>query len=568
MNKLRANRPAPGIYTLYVLWAIACFAFFQFVYHYHFLYQEQNQLFLWSTDYLKEYLNKPGWFACMVGDFLTQFYHLQYAGPAILTIVLLLLGHDVRRALQYTGMKSSWIPYLVSFITMTVCAALSLYHDYRLSNILAVWGGANVFCFSTHILTNTRFFIKKIEHMQKNGEVIEGHTLPHWISAISIAITVPVCHWFFGSGVWTYCLLVMIGCLTYIMQPYNYLRLGSMVGMMFLLLLTKRLYFVSFEDLYTYPSFGKFVKPEMDMEKDFAVAYEYDRGNYNKVMNIVEKDEVPTKRMKFYYNLVVAQNKSLSDHILDFPDNCLGTLESIDANTSDLTIKSLGELYWLLGDMNYAERAAILSNINSPQSRNIRQVKRMAEINLVLGEQEAAKKYLRILQKTFVWRHWADRVFAGMGRFATAEDLATIKPYLDKQKFVNTRDTLRADDSCYAIMTELAESNPANNLAINYMLCTDLLAKNLAAFKHNYDAYYLKQPHVLYDPMYQQALILYLDSKNAPAQEWSKYVKRPEIWQRYKQYKADRGNAAFSGTYWYYYDKGIAPKANRRTSNK
>ncbi len=48
-------------------------------------------------------------------------------------------------------------------------------------------------------------------------------------------------------------------------------------------------------------------------------------------------------------------------------------------------------------------------------------------------------------------------------------------------------------------MSELMESNPNNNIAINYMLCSDLLLKDMETFKHDYDAYYLKQQNVTYE---------------------------------------------------------------------
>ena len=82
---MKANKV--GLYYPYVLilaWGIGCFAFYQCLYHYHFFYQEQNQIFLFSTGYLWTYFQKPAWLACMAGDFLTQFYYYLYLGPAIL----------------------------------------------------------------------------------------------------------------------------------------------------------------------------------------------------------------------------------------------------------------------------------------------------------------------------------------------------------------------------------------------------------------------------------------------------------------------------------------------------
>lgn len=558
MNNLK-TKPGVGTYCIAFIWAIACFVFFQFWYHYHFFYQEQNQLFLWSYDYLVTYLDKPGWLACLAGDFLTQFYYYLYAGPIILTLCLLLLGHNVRRAMQLTGITKIWVPTVVAFVVMTVEALLSLHYDYRLSSIFAIIGGANIFCVSTRILTNTRMFLKKMEQKVAGEENVTNHSFFHWVSVVSILITIPVCHWFFGSGIWTYALLVMIGCLVYINQAGNYLRLGAVVVAMFLLMLTKRMYFVDFKQLYTCPDFGKFVKPEFDLEKTFAVDCEYYFGNYNKVISIMEKAESPNRYMKFFYNLVVAQNKSLSDNLLKYPDNNLGTFDTVGPGTPPLTIKTIGELYWLLGDMTFAERATILANVSSPFSRNIRMTKRLAEINLVKGDINAAKKYLRILQKTFVWKRWADRIFAALGHHATQEERATLQPYLDKRPFINTRDTIRTNDNCYTIMKELVESNPANNLAINYMLCSDLLLKDMDTFKHDYDAYYLKQKHVLYDPLYQEALMIYLAGTHAPQTEWVKYIKRNDILQQFYQYNNQRGSMAFRDTYWYYFDKAETP---------
>ncbi len=564
MSDLKTNSPSAGAYTLYILWGIACFAFFQIGYHYHFFYQEQNQLFIWSKDYLVTYLDKPGWLACMAGDFFTQFYYYLYAGPAILTLSLLLLGHNIRRAMLDAGVKKGWIATLFSFAYMTLCVFLSFNHEYRLGSIFAICGGASVFRVSTRSLTNTRMFIKKIEHMQGKGKAVEGHTLPHIISALSIVFSVPVCHWFFGSGVWTYFVFVVIGCLIYILQPYTYLRLACLFAAMAVLMLGKRLYFVNYADLYNYPAFGTITKPEFEREKTYAVDFEYYRGDYNKIMDIVQKEPNPNKYMKFYYNLVVAQNKDLSSNLLRFPNNCLGTLEAMGPNSSNLATKGIGELYWVLGDMNYAKRAAILGNINSPNNRNIRQIKRLAEINLVTGEIPQAKKFLRILLKTFVWHRWAERIFAALGHHATQEERATLQPYLDKRPFVNKCDTLRNDDNSYAVMKELIASNPANNIAINYLLCTDLLLKNLHAFKHDYDAYYLKQVHVLYDGMYQQALMVYLDKVNASKEEWAKYIKRKDLLDRYHQYQEQRGSDSFKDTYWYYYDKAETPKTNQQ----
>lgn len=532
-----------GIHVLILLGAIACFAFFQFCYPYHLFYQEQNQLFLWSWDYALTYLAKPGCLACWMGDFLTQFYYYRYAGPAILTLSILLTGCLTRYAVQGAGIKGLWIPSIIAFAMMSLLVCHSFHYDYRLSSILAIAGGAGLFCGTTMLL--------KLLHNR-------------WLSLVCVFLNVFICHWLFGMGVWIYGILVVISCLSYIMRADIYYFLAALIIPFFLILLTKRHYVCDYYTLYTYPGVGKILKPQMDLEKTLGVDCEYYFGNYNKVLKMIESNENPDLYVKFYYNLIMAQNRSLSATLLKYPDNNLGTFDTLGPDTPPLTIKTINELYWILGDMTFCERAAMLANVCSPNNRNIRMMKRLAEINLVKGDYNATRKYLRILQKTFVWKGWANRVFAALGHHASQEEHALIQPYIDKHPFINTKDTLRTSDNCYIIMKELVESNPANNIAINYMLCSDLLLKDMDTFKHDYDAYYLKQKSVLYDRLYQEALMIYLAGTKAKPEEWNRYIKQPELLQRFRQYSQQRGNPAFSDTYWYYFDKAEIPTLNNK----
>ena len=60
-----------------------------------------------------------------------------------------------------------------------------------------------------------------------------------------------------------------------------------------------------------------------------------------------------------------------------------------------------------------AEHCAMLSMIFSPRNSGSRMIKRLAEINLVNGDDEAALKYLRILDKTLLHKSWAEKRIPG-----------------------------------------------------------------------------------------------------------------------------------------------------------
>lgn len=400
-----------------------------------------------SWDHVTTYLDKPGWLACLAGDFLTQFYYFRYAGPIILTLCILLTGYNIRCAVGMADIKGRWVAHSVAFIVMILLICFSFHYDYRLSSILAVAGGASVFRVSTSLLISTRMFIKKIERRNEQGLFLNGSGIANWVSVISIFVSVFVCHWFFGYGVWVYGALTFASCIANIMIAGTYYRLAALIIPFFLLMLTKRLYYCDFQTIYTYPGIGKLAKPQLDQERTLAVDCKYYFGNYNQVINMVEKDKNPNQYMKFYHDLVMAQFRSQPASLKKYPNKDIGTFETLKANPSLLTIHALNELYWALDDMTFCERAAMLGNIYSPNCRNIRMVKRLAEINLVRGNYAATRKYLRILQKTFVWKRWADRVFASLDKHATDEEKALLQQYLDKRKDIELAQKKQQTDS-------------------------------------------------------------------------------------------------------------------------
>lgn len=400
-----------------------------------------------SWDHVTTYLDKPGWLACLAGDFLTQFYYFRYAGPIILTLCILLTGYNIRCAVGMADIKGRWVAHSVAFIVMILLICFSFHYDYRLSSILAVAGGASVFRVSTSLLISTRMFIKKIERRNEQGLFLNGSGIANWVSVISIFVSVFVCHWFFGYGVWVYGALTFASCIANIMMAGTYYRLAALIIPFFLLMLTKRLYYCDFQTIYTYPGIGKLAKPQLDQERTLAVDCKYYFGNYNQVINMVEKDKNPNQYMKFYHDLIMAQFRSQPASLKKYPNKDIGTFETLKANPSLLTIHALNELYWALDDMTFCERAAMLGNIYSPNCCNIRMVKRLAEINLVRGNYAATRKYLRILQKTFVWKRWADRVFASLDKHATDEEKALLQQYLDKRKDIELAQKKQQTDS-------------------------------------------------------------------------------------------------------------------------
>ncbi|MCC8117510.1 MAG: DUF6057 family protein [Bacteroidales bacterium] len=288
--------------------------------------------------------------------------------------------------------------------------------------------------------------------------------------------------------------------------------------------------------------------PQWEYEERLAISNEYYFGNYDRAAQLAQNTDRPNKVTSFYYYLSQAQQGTLADSLLRYPIKDLGTLTKINDKSSLPVINMMNELYYLLGDMTYAERAAMMNNVFSRSNRNVRMIKRLAEINLVSEDTVAAMKYLRVLSKTHAYSKWAAEHTPGkMTPQAEAEILA-------KRAMVNKQDTVRVGDNCYVILDELLKSNPNNMVALDYMLCTDLLLKDMETFKRDYDRYCMDRGKPRLKPIYQQALMIYLTGTNAPQEEWEKYIKDFDLMQRFMQYNQLRGSRAFADTYWYYFD--------------
>ena len=134
-----------------------------------------------------------------------------------------------------------------------------------------------------------------------------------------------------------------------------------------------------------------------------------------------------------------------------------------------------------------SQHSAMLGMIFSPNNRSSRLIKRLAEINLINGEKEAARKYLRMLEPTLFHRSWALKRIALLE--ADTLQTASNKWLSERRGLLVNRDILRKGDNYPVSLELLVESNPANKMALDYLLCYHLLNKNMAEFVQLFDRY-------------------------------------------------------------------------------
>ncbi|MDE6740814.1 MAG: hypothetical protein K2J58_00620 [Muribaculaceae bacterium] len=500
--------------------------FYEMAYPSHLLWQEQNQIFLNSSDWSATYFERPAFIGCFVGDWLTQFYSNVAVGALILTSAVTLCV-----ALFAVGMKrlhlriSAWVLTTVFAALMVSCSFAS---STRLSFFICVAGGLGL-------------GLAELLLPQRRIEIIGMAPL-----------LVVLAYFCFGFGVLLTVWLIVMASVKRVFSSgwTRWCWVRPLVAVAFCLTLPLSYSGVlPYEKGLLYPGPASPSMPQMLSEERMAIADAFYKRDFAKAKRLAEDASSPDDVIAFYYYLSSAMQDSLPECLLRYPVRNLGTLTSISDKSPLTVINMMNDLYYELGDMTYAERAAMMRNVFSPRNRNVRMIQRLAEVNLVSGDTLAALKYLRILDRTHSYADWSSSHIPGSMEPDVEADI------MRRRACSNAKDNIRLGDNARNIILELLESNPGNTVALDYLLCTDLLLKDMDTFKMDYDTYCMAKGAPRYRDLYQQALMIYLAGTDAPQEEWDRYIVSGPQLQAFRAYSSRRGDPAFKDTYWYYFDR-------------
>lgn len=254
----------------------------------------------------------------------------------------------------------------------------------------------------------------------------------------------------------------------------------------------------------------------------------------------------------YYYNLSNAMKGQLADRLMDYYQPFeRGLFLPVGSKSTPFQIACAGDVWFALGDMTMAERDAMLGMLFSPAHTGSRYLRRLAETNLVSGDYEAAAKFLRILLNDPRNREWARQ------RFPEAWSPAYEMRIAEKRNLMPRFDLVHGMDQVQVILRILLSSNPYNKTALDYLLCYDLLTKDLDAFVADYD------PSLTASHLYEEAMLIFLAAKGGMNEDnFRHYHISQDAFNQFNRfvtiYKQDNGNARnltgpFGKSYWYYF---------------
>lgn len=129
------HKRLPVLTLLTLLLGAATFAFWMWLYPQDLSYQEQNQLFLFTWDYLLERLALPGGLADWISEFLVQFFYWRWAGALIMAMLAMLL----QRAVWRMGQTHYLVSFIPSLLLLVYMGDVEVLLSYPVALLIAVW---------------------------------------------------------------------------------------------------------------------------------------------------------------------------------------------------------------------------------------------------------------------------------------------------------------------------------------------------------------------------------------------------------------------------------------------
>lgn len=237
----------------------------------------------------------------------------------------------------------------------------------------------------------------------------------------------------------------------------------------------------------------------------------------------------------YFRNLSKAMKGELSTCLMDYYAPFEKALFiPVTEKAGRFPISNSGEVWYQLGEMTMAEHSAILGLILSKNQNGSRYLQRLGDINRIWGDEQAAGKYFHLL---------------GKGSSLDEEKLEFKRSLLPGKDFVHTATDYRC------ALKALLEANPGNLPAYEYLVCLDLLIKDLDAFIQDFN------PAMPVSRIYQEAGLIWMSVTGDHSMETAgRFHLDESILNDFKQFSSlvDKQDTKqlrklFGRSYWFYF---------------
>ncbi len=534
-----------AIYVAVLLFALTYF-FFQLTLEGTIYFREQCQMFLFSGEYICSFVRTTAPLSRLTDEFLTQFFYLRFAGAAIIALLTTVEFLTWRKAL----INHSQSTFYALAIALTDALMLGKAEHLLAAQISMIAAGALYILL--YRLTQTRANVCVVVALQLTATLIFtwlfGLTSLIVLIAFGIAMAIRR-SW--SNVLSCIALIISVVALNFCLRRWlittlfdvffaptsvlDYLTVGVVVVASVTLSVTTRYVVVAVAVLLLSSTNTACTHINLSSESFLYIATLYFIGNHKNVTAFLTKlGNVKHRYTSYYANLESARRGTLSDDLLQRYqpfEKALFITPNPQISWHSMLIGY--DAFALCGCTNLAQHAAMLGNTFSPSKRNVRAVTNLAEINLACGDTLAAQKYTRLLGKTLYRKQ--------------------LRPTSRLLQVEQKQDTIFGTNDILAQLQRTAEENPKRQITIDYLLCYQLLTKNIAGFAESFLKY--RPTHV--GRYYQEAMLIICAANELNISEFGFDFKIIEAFKDYTQLYERRDTKALSAkyadTYWYYF---------------
>jgi hypothetical protein len=487
---------------LTLLSGVVFYCFFAFKYPYHLHFQEQLQLFESTWDYFRGVAAVPGGLADWLGRFFTQFFYYAPAGAAIIAVLLCavqLLTWAACRRKSLTVYAMSFIPaatllafhcdesallggtvaVILSLAGVVLCSLIRKDLIRHVVEVLAVpalymacGSLAVIFVLITAVnefsACGRRFlpFAAAMLVLAVLGPVISARLVSYPLKRLFLGVHYYRLHNILPGILWASalaCILIAaFACFKAKERPS---------GRQFVTGLATFVIVAALGTVLTLKAAD--YNEEEWMRYDFMARMEM----WNRIMMSADKNNPDNPTTVSCLNLALAKTGRMGDHMFDYFQN--GPEGLLPSFTRSFTVPiTTSEIFWHLGMVNTAQRYVFEGQEAIPDfQKSARCYKRLVQTNIVNGDYEVARKYLKALHNAVFYRRWADATLESLD----AGDIFEKQPELARAKDLRLKehDFLFSDTEMDSMLGLLHVENPSNSMALDYLLAWCLLRKDL-----------------------------------------------------------------------------------------
>lgn len=425
---------------LTLLLGIAAFCFWRFTHPFVLTWHEEMQIFIMDQTFLQEHLGYPGGIARYIGEFLVQFYNNINLGAFIIALIYMLIqrltwkGMEKASTLRIkdTTLSATW--YALSFIPSFILWFLMGDSCVMMTYMVAILLSLTAIISYPHkklargiylllILPIGYWIVGPAIFMLALFAILASFIRPQTLFTAVGATAVILC----GS---IFCVLMSAHLAPYplerLIRGIDYYRMPLHVcEMQLVLLLILPMLIIS---AYYFPRLSKnrekatgialsvtilvgswLIIPSGFGDKEME-SLKYDlfvrTNNWEAILKQASEQEPETASGRCALNLALWKTKQMSS------EEFRGFLMQVGSMMNDNYVPIvLSDIYFETGMISVSQRFAFESiELISNYNKSARLLQRLVETNMLNGQYEVARKYARILQRTAIYRQWADRM--------------------------------------------------------------------------------------------------------------------------------------------------------------